>query len=307
MEAFAAAYGDWHPYFHSYTWKPLEMACRFFTIPHEEAHPAAEDARAPAQVMHALAEMAEQELPAGYHLPREVACAGGCGKTETVHYGDLGEGQDWYCGACGVQAGIYHYCPRCQGTPTLLYTPDVTEWCRSWSPHRPPGEAPIREAVVLQLTLFEGIPDSVLIASTHPLLPMEQAVLDAALARIPTWLRCGYEEVTDSRRRERPPAAEEPEASRADAPRKPAIAVLKEVGVDSRMLAIMQHAIGQDYYDNFFGRNGSDYLTGVRDGICGKCPQESRKSASKDGNMPRRLEIPCGIARKSPRYLVYFL
>lgn len=29
----------------------------------------------------------------------------------------------------------------------------------------------------------------------------------------------------------------------------------------------MQHAIEQNYYDDFCGRNGPDYLTGVRDGI----------------------------------------
>ncbi|HLV97366.1 MAG TPA: 3'-5' exonuclease [Ktedonobacterales bacterium] len=130
MEAFACAYGDWHPYFHSYTWKTLETACHFFTIPHDQAHSAAGDARATAQVMHALAALAEQELPAGYHLPRDVACAGGCGKSETFLFGDAGDWEGWYCGACGVLAGMYHLCPQCKGTPTLLFTPDVTEWCR---------------------------------------------------------------------------------------------------------------------------------------------------------------------------------
>jgi hypothetical protein len=25
---------------------------------------------------------------------------------------------------------VYHLCPQCKDTPTLIYTPDVTEWCR---------------------------------------------------------------------------------------------------------------------------------------------------------------------------------
>src|SRR5690348_17885552 len=82
MEAFAAASGAWHPYFRSYTWQPLETACAFFRLPHNYAHTAAGDASVTAQLMHAMAQLAEGELPEGYHLPRDVACAGGCGKNE---------------------------------------------------------------------------------------------------------------------------------------------------------------------------------------------------------------------------------
>lgn len=131
MEAFATVYGAWHSYFKTYTWQPLETACAFFRISHDQAHTAAGDARVTAQLMQAMAKLAEEELPADYHLPYEVPCAGGCGKTETFRSGNAGDGQDWYCGACGVRAGVYHRCPQCKDTPTLLFTPDVTEWCRS--------------------------------------------------------------------------------------------------------------------------------------------------------------------------------
>lgn len=36
MEAFAAASGAWHDYFKSYTWQPLETACAFFRLPHDQ-------------------------------------------------------------------------------------------------------------------------------------------------------------------------------------------------------------------------------------------------------------------------------
>ncbi len=130
MHAFAAACGEWHPYWGSYTWQPLASACYLFRIPHEQAHNAAEDAEATAKLMVALAELADHDLPVGYHPPRDVPCAGGCGKTETFLFGDAGDGEAWYCGECGVRAGVYHRCPQCKGTPTLLFTPDVTEWCR---------------------------------------------------------------------------------------------------------------------------------------------------------------------------------
>ena len=128
MEAFAAASGAWHDYFHTYTWQALTTACAYFSLPHQ-AHDAASDASATARLMQAMAQMAEEELPAGYHLPLDVPCSGGCGETETHAYGDQGDGR-WYCGACGLKAGVYHRCPQCQDTPTLLFTPDVTEWCQ---------------------------------------------------------------------------------------------------------------------------------------------------------------------------------
>jgi DNA polymerase-3 subunit epsilon len=128
MEAFAAVYGAWHPYFYSYTWQTLETACAFFRIPHDQAHAAAADASAVALVMQALVRMADEDLPAGYHLPLDVPCSGGCGKTATHSYGDEGDGR-WYCGPCGVLAGVYHRCPGCQQSWAIVYTPNVEELC----------------------------------------------------------------------------------------------------------------------------------------------------------------------------------
>ncbi len=131
----------------------------------------------------------------------------------------------------------------------------------------PPGEAAASESVSLRLTLYEGYPDSILITSTHQLLPEEQAILDAALKAMPASLRYGYEEVAAPQGDDRLPAPAKPGDDQANPPRQHCIAALKEIDVDLRLLAIMQHAIEQHYYDDFFGRNGPDYLTGVRDGI----------------------------------------
>jgi DNA polymerase III epsilon subunit-like protein len=130
MEAFAAVYGAWHPSFKTYTWQSLATACAFFRLSHDQAHTASGDARVTAQLLHTMARLAEEDLPAGYHLPRDVACAGGCVFPQPFRYGDADDGQDWYCGACGVRAGVYHRCPQCKDTPTLVLTPDMTEWCK---------------------------------------------------------------------------------------------------------------------------------------------------------------------------------
>lgn len=128
-------------------------------------------------------------------------------------------------------------------------------------------EAAARELVSLRLTLYEGSPDTLLITSTHRLLPEEQAVLDAALKAMPAALRSGYEDVATAQGRDRLPASATSGASQAGSARKHCIAALKEMGIDARLLAVMQHAIEQENYDDFFGTNGPDYLTGVRDGI----------------------------------------
>ncbi len=130
MEAFAAVYGAWHDYFHSYTWQTLETACHFFRISHDQAHSAAGDASATALVMQALAAMAEEELPEGYHLPIDVPCSGGRGQTETHRSGDAGAGR-WYCGPCGVQAGVFHRCPCCQQKWAIVYTANAEELCET--------------------------------------------------------------------------------------------------------------------------------------------------------------------------------
>lgn len=126
MEAFAAAYGVWHDYFKNYTWQPLETACAFFRLPHDQAHSAAGAAAATAVLMHMMAQMAQEELPAGYHLPHEVPCACGCGQQQVFCFGDAGDGEAWYCWECSLRVGRSHRCPRCA---TLVFSADLAERC----------------------------------------------------------------------------------------------------------------------------------------------------------------------------------
>jgi hypothetical protein len=131
-----------------------------------------------------------------------------------------------------------------------------------------PDEAAFSGVVSLRLTLYEGEPCSVLISSTHQLLPVEKTILDAALAAIPTRLHYDYEEVTGSGGNKRPPTLDQSGAPQGDPPPQHGIAVLKEAGIDSRLLAILQHAIHQRDYDIFYVLNGTSYLTGAWGGIC---------------------------------------
>lgn len=113
MDWFAVIYGAWHSYFKSYTWQKLETACSYFDIQQDHAHSAASDARATAMLVHKLAELAGEELPTGYHPPRREECAGGCGQTLGPFAYD--EDKTWYCAGCGLKAGRYFLCPRCDG------------------------------------------------------------------------------------------------------------------------------------------------------------------------------------------------
>lgn len=112
MEWFAVIYGQWHDYFHSYTWQKLETAAAYFDIPAEGAHDAAADARITALVVQKLIELAKQELPEGYHPPCNKECAGGCGKMHGPYRWN--EDHTWYCLECGLVAGLNRLCPRCE-------------------------------------------------------------------------------------------------------------------------------------------------------------------------------------------------
>jgi len=112
MEWFAVIYGAKHEYFKTYTWQKLETACFYFDIQGEKAHDAASDAKATALLVKKLAELAQEELPEGYHPPREEPCTGGCGQTLGSFRYD--EDKTWYCLECGLKAGINHLCSRCQ-------------------------------------------------------------------------------------------------------------------------------------------------------------------------------------------------
>lgn len=131
-----------------------------------------------------------------------------------------------------------------------------------------PGEAASSGAVSLRLTLYEGEPCSIFLSSTHRLLPVEKTILDVALAVIPTRLYFNDEEVTGAEGNKQPSVPDWSGASQGEPPPKPCIDALKEADIDSRLVAILQHAIHQHYYDSYYAKNGTNYLTGAWDGVC---------------------------------------
>lgn len=110
MELFARFYGEVHDYWGTYTWQKLTTAIVSLEIDVPgHTHDAAHDAAATALIIKKLAELAEKELPPGWHPPVWIKCAGGCGGSqECAEETDL-----WYCAPCGVKAGLYHFCPGC--------------------------------------------------------------------------------------------------------------------------------------------------------------------------------------------------
>lgn len=72
MQWFAVIYGEKHEYYGTYTWKKLERACSYFGISFGDAHNAMSDARATTALVHKLAQLAERELPEGYHPLRKT-------------------------------------------------------------------------------------------------------------------------------------------------------------------------------------------------------------------------------------------
>ena len=112
MELFARFYGEVHEYWGTYTWQKLNEVA----IPHLKiqvagsAHDAAHDAAATAMIIKKLAELADQELPPGWHPPVLVKCAGGCGNIvkECAEADEI-----WYCQTCGLTEGVFHRCPGC--------------------------------------------------------------------------------------------------------------------------------------------------------------------------------------------------
>jgi DNA polymerase III epsilon subunit-like protein len=67
MKWFAVVCGEKYEYYGTYTWQKLETVCSYFGIPFGDAHDAMMDARATAALVHKLAQLAERELPEGYH------------------------------------------------------------------------------------------------------------------------------------------------------------------------------------------------------------------------------------------------
>jgi len=112
MHLFARFYGEVHEYYGTYTWQKLNEVA----VPHlgivvpGQAHSAAHDAAATALIIKKLAELADQELPIGWHPPVLVQCAGGCDNLvkECAEADEI-----WYCGACGLRLGVFHLCPGC--------------------------------------------------------------------------------------------------------------------------------------------------------------------------------------------------
>ncbi len=130
MELFAEFYGEIHDYYGTYTWQKLTTAIDSLNIDVlGQVHSAAHDAAATALIIKKLAELAEKELPQGWHPPVWVKCAGGCGGSQEC----AEEGDIWYCAPCGVKANLYHSCPGCARHLTRPATgiacEDLCEFC----------------------------------------------------------------------------------------------------------------------------------------------------------------------------------
>ncbi len=112
MELFARFYGEIHEYYDTYTWQKLTTAIRVLGIearwpPHHAEH----DAAATALLIKKLADLADQELPPGWHPPVMVPCAG-CGHVVQ----ECAEADErWYCQSCSLALGMSHRCPGQRG------------------------------------------------------------------------------------------------------------------------------------------------------------------------------------------------
>ncbi len=111
MELFARFYGEVHEYWGTHLWQKLnEVAIPYLEIDVPgQAHSAAHDAAATALIVKKLAELADQELPLGWHPPVNVPCAGcGRGIRECAEASEL-----WHCQSCSLEMGLFHRCPGC--------------------------------------------------------------------------------------------------------------------------------------------------------------------------------------------------
>jgi DNA polymerase III epsilon subunit-like protein len=130
MRLAAVILGEWSSYWQDFEWEPLSAICKRLGIELTEPHVAAADAQATAKLLQKLAELADQELPLDYHLPREVPCAGGCDRTRTHEYEEEGDGT-WWCDRCAVRVGLFHVCPRCQRPEAIVRNANLEERCGS--------------------------------------------------------------------------------------------------------------------------------------------------------------------------------
>jgi DNA polymerase III subunit epsilon len=131
MELFAEFYGETHEYYGTYTWQSLNDVA----VPHlqlevpGQAHDAVHDAVATAMIVKKLAELADRELPIGWHPPVDVRCSG-CGR-ETRECAEADE--VWYCRDCSLERGLFHHCPGCNRIVEVPLTgyicDDLCEYC----------------------------------------------------------------------------------------------------------------------------------------------------------------------------------
>lgn len=132
MHLFARFYDEVHEYFGTYTWQKLnEVAIPFLNIQVPgRAHDAEHDAAATAMLIKRLAEIADQELPPGWHPPVLVPCAG-CGQVvrECAEASDI-----WYCQICGLEKAVFHRCPACNHVvevpATGAFNDDLCAYCQ---------------------------------------------------------------------------------------------------------------------------------------------------------------------------------
>lgn len=131
MHLFAAFYGQVHEYWMTYTWKSLDVAVAQLKIDVAGTlHDARHDAAATAMIIKTLAELADKELPTGWHPPVKVPCAGGCNNVVK----ECWEANEvWYCRTCGLAQGHFHHCPGChivvEVPATGIPCDDLCEYC----------------------------------------------------------------------------------------------------------------------------------------------------------------------------------
>jgi DNA polymerase III epsilon subunit-like protein len=125
MELYAQYYGDYNEHFGSYRWQKLETAIYNLKIEVPgQAHHAAHDAAATAGIIQKLAELAEKELPTGWHPPVSIKCAG-CDMHKYFEYDEIPA--EWYCSNCSLARGYYHYCPGCSHANSLVMLHNVVK------------------------------------------------------------------------------------------------------------------------------------------------------------------------------------
>src|SRR2546429_4296503 len=131
MELFAEFYGQVHEYYGTYTRQQLNEVA----VPHlqievpGQSHDGSHDAAATAMIVKKLAELADRELPVGWHPPVDVKCAG-CGRypRECAESDEI-----WYCQDCGLERGLFHRCPGCdrvvEAQASGYICDDLCEYC----------------------------------------------------------------------------------------------------------------------------------------------------------------------------------